>query len=104
MTTPPGDRNKDCKDQPGQLQPVIDRNRCEGKDECKKVCPYDVFDVVVLSREQRRTITGLGRLKAFFHGYRQAIATRAAQCHACGLCVTACPEDAIKLQRAPAGI
>jgi 4Fe-4S ferredoxin len=91
----------DCKEA-GQLQPVIDRNRCEGKSDCKEVCPYQVFDVVVLSEEQRRGITGLGRLKAFFHGYKQAITPRATDCHACGICVTSCPEKAIKLVRVPA--
>jgi 4Fe-4S ferredoxin len=90
--------NEDCGD-PGRLQPVIDRNRCEGKSDCKRVCPYDVFDVVVLDRDQRRAITGLGRLKALFHGYKQAVTVRADQCHGCGLCVKVCPEKAIRLAK-----
>ena len=32
-----------------------------------------------------------GKLKGFFHGYKQAFAVNADRCHACGLCVTACP-------------
>jgi NAD-dependent dihydropyrimidine dehydrogenase PreA subunit len=34
-----------------------------------------------------------------FHGGRQAFAERAEQCSACGLCVQACPEQAITLVR-----
>jgi 4Fe-4S ferredoxin len=88
----------DCKE-PGLLRPIIDRNRCEGKEDCVRVCPYGVFDMGKLSAEQRAELSFVGRLKAFAHGNRQAFAVRTEQCHACGLCVTACPEKAIKLAR-----
>jgi len=88
----------DCKEA-GLLAPVIDRNRCEGKEDCVRVCPYNVFAIAQLSNEQRAELSFVGRLKAFAHGGRQAFAVRAEQCHACGLCVTACPEKAIKLAR-----
>ena len=39
----------------------------------------------------------LGRLKARVHGNRQAFVARPQDCHACGKCVAACPEDAIRL-------
>ena len=81
------------------LRPVIDRNRCEGKEDCVRVCPYNVFEIGKLDTEQRGALSFVGRLKGFAHGYRQAFAVRADQCHACGQCVTACPEKAIKLAR-----
>jgi 4Fe-4S ferredoxin len=84
----------------GRLQPVIDRNRCEGKTECVKVCPYDVFEMITLDADQRRQLSPLGRLKAFFHRYRQATAAHPDQCHACSLCVSVCPEKAIRLVKA----
>ncbi|MEQ1507321.1 MAG: ferredoxin family protein [Myxococcota bacterium] len=87
----------DCKE-PGRVVPVIDRNRCEGKEDCVRVCPYAVFEIRVLDRDQRRALSFVGRLKAWAHGNRQAFAVRADQCHACGLCVTACPERAIGLR------
>lgn len=87
-----------CKDA-GLLVPVIDRNRCEGKAECVRVCPYSVFEIVQLSNEQRASLSFLGRLKSAMHGHRQAFAIRADQCHACSLCVAACPEQAITLAR-----
>jgi NAD-dependent dihydropyrimidine dehydrogenase PreA subunit len=87
-----------CKDE-GVLVPVIDRNRCEGKEDCVRVCPYHVFEIAKLDEAQRAELSPRGRMKAFFHGYRQAFAVRAEACHACGLCVTACPEKAIKLAR-----
>ncbi len=85
----------------GRLRPLIDRNRCEGKSECVKVCPYEVFEMTTLDREQRRSLSLLGRLKGLAHRYRQAAAVRADQCHGCGLCVSVCPEKAIRLVKAP---
>jgi len=86
----------ECKE-PGLVAPAIDRNRCEGKAECVRVCPYDVFEMGTLDAEQRRGLSFIGKLKAFGHGYKQAFVVRGDACHACGLCVTACPEHAIKL-------
>ena len=92
--------NDDCQ-QANVLAPVIDRNRCEGKQDCVRVCPYQVFEMGRLSDEQRRELSFVGRIKGFAHGYRQAFAVRPDQCHACGQCVSACPERAIKLLRVP---
>jgi len=86
----------ECKE-PGRWAPVIDRNRCEGKRDCVRVCPYQVFEISVLSQTDRAQLSLRGRLKAFFHGGRQAFATRQDQCRACGLCLSACPEKAIRL-------
>jgi 4Fe-4S ferredoxin len=80
-----------------QLAPIIDRNRCEAKADCVRVCPYDVFVVRPLTAEERRPLSLLGRAKLFVHGGKQAFAARADACQACGLCVQACPERAIRL-------
>jgi len=85
-----------CKEA-GKLSPVIDRNRCEGKEDCVRACPYQVFEMGTLGPDEKAGLTRLGHVKAFFHGYRQAFAVKPEACHACGLCVTACPERAIKL-------
>ncbi len=87
-----------CSDEAGNLVPIIDRNRCEGKEDCVRVCPYDVFEVQVLTSEDRSGLSMLGWVKALFHGNRQAYVVKPDQCHACGLCVQACPEKAIKLR------
>lgn len=79
---------------------MIDRNRCEGKEDCVRACPYDVFEMGTLSAEERRALSLVGRIKAWAHGGKQAYAVRAEACHACGLCVVACPEKAIRLARA----
>jgi NAD-dependent dihydropyrimidine dehydrogenase PreA subunit len=39
------------------------------------------------------------RIKSFVHGHKKAFVIAPEQCHACGLCVKACPEKAIKLVR-----
>ena len=88
-----------CKQPAGVVAPVIDRNRCEGKEDCVRVCPYGVFEIAKLTQEQRGELSFMGRVKAAFHGNNQAFAVRADRCHACGLCVAACPETAIRLAK-----
>ncbi len=88
-----------CKHEPGQFIPVIDRNACEGKRACVAVCPYDVLIVGTLPKDQRRGLSLIGRLKGMTHGWQQAFVVGPDRCHACGLCVAACPEDAITLSR-----
>lgn len=95
MSTP-----EDCHETAGRWVPEIDRNRCEAKADCVRVCPYDVFVIRPLEPAERAGLSMRGRIKAFFHGGRQAYADRAADCHGCGLCVTACPEKAIRLRAA----
>lgn len=94
------DTDADCGQQPGVFLPVIDRNRCEGNAQCVAVCPYHVFVIDVLAKEQRAGLTMRGKVKGFAHGWRQAFTPNADACHACGLCVSACPEKAITLARA----
>ena len=88
-----------CKHKAGAFRPVIDRNSCEGKADCVRVCPVSVFSVGTLAKEQRRGLSLKGRLKGFAHKWQQALRVNEAACEACGLCVTACPEQAITLAR-----
>ena len=89
-----------CAKAPGEFVPIIDPSRCEGKADCARVCPYDVFEIRTIDDDTRRGLPVLTRLKIWIHGNRQAVAVRSDDCRACGLCVTACPEDAITLVRA----
>lgn len=98
MTQATGD---DCRGAPGELAPVIDRSRCEGKADCVDVCPYDVFEVRRMTDEDFARLGVLAKLKSRAHGRKTAYTPRAALCQACGKCVEACPEEAIKLQRSP---
>lgn len=88
-----------CAEQAGKVAPRIDRNRCEGKQACVRVCPYQVFEIRSLAEADRATLSLRGRLKAWAHGGKQAYVVKPDDCHACGLCVKACPEQAISLQR-----
>lgn len=90
-----------CGNEQGVVMPVIDRTKCEGKEDCVRVCPYDVFAVRQLTKAERAMLPLTARLKAWAHGNRQAFAVQADQCHGCGLCVSACPEHAIQLSRRP---
>jgi len=87
----------DCKGEPGKVAPRIDRNRCEAKADCVRVCPYDVFEIRPLEAEHKAALSWLGWVKALAHGNRQAFVVRPDACHACMLCVEACPENAIRL-------
>ena len=80
-------------------RPVIDLNRCEGKAVCVAVCPWHVFEIRTLSAAEAGPLGWKGRLKRVLHGGRQAVAVRATDCHACGLCVRECPEEAIRLEQ-----
>ena len=95
MATP----TETCKQPSGAFAPVIDTGRCEGKADCVRVCPYDVFAVRTLTAEERGNLSFLTRVKVAVHGGKQAFVVNAGQCEACGLCVAACPEHAIKLAR-----
>jgi NAD-dependent dihydropyrimidine dehydrogenase PreA subunit len=76
---------------------VVNRNRCEAKHDCVDVCPYDVFVVRVLTREERVGVSiAVGSTSSLTGAVRRSSA-RPEACHACGLCVTMCPERAIKL-------
>jgi NAD-dependent dihydropyrimidine dehydrogenase PreA subunit len=88
---------QDCKATPGSFRPVVDRARCEGKKDCVEVCPYGVFEVRRIDEGEFRALPFLGRLKVRVHGMQSSYTPGAADCHACGLCVVACPEKAITL-------
>jgi NAD-dependent dihydropyrimidine dehydrogenase PreA subunit len=63
------------------------------------VCPYDVFEVRRIEDHAYRALGPLAKLKLRVHGMKTAYTPNAAACHACGLCVVACPEKAIRLER-----
>ncbi len=86
-----------CDKQAGRMIPVIDRSRCEAKADCVLICPYQVFEIRTLTTAERKELGVAGRLKVLLHGGKQAFAIRADVCRACGLCVKACPEQAITL-------
>ena len=91
-----------CRQPAGKFIPVIDRGRCEGKEDCIAACPFEVFEMGILGAAEKSALPFLSRVRAALHGNRQAFAVRAGACEACGLCVIACPEDAIKLVRSEA--
>lgn len=92
-------KTTECKQGPGVFRPVVDRNSCEGKGDCVRVCPAGVFLVDTLPKEMRVGLSMRGKLKGFAHGWRQALLDKPTSCEACGLCVSACPEKAITLER-----
>lgn len=92
----PGER---CEAEPGTYAPAIDRARCEGKGDCVEVCPYGVFEVRTIDDADYRALGFFARLKSRAHKRQSAYTPGADACRACGLCVVACPEDAITLAR-----
>jgi NAD-dependent dihydropyrimidine dehydrogenase PreA subunit len=91
-----------CRSAPGAWRPVVDRSRCEGKRDCVEVCPYDVFEVRRIDDDDYVALGFLTRLKVRAHRMQSAYTPRAAACQACGLCVVACPEHALRLEAGPA--
>ena len=85
-----------CKEA-GLVVPIVDRGRCEGKSDCVRVCPYDVFEVRRMDDADFAALSWLGKLKSAAHRRQTAYTPRADACRSCGLCVAACPEKAIRL-------
>jgi NAD-dependent dihydropyrimidine dehydrogenase PreA subunit len=95
----PNRPGEDCRAPPGQWRPSVDHGRCEAKQDCVDVCPYDVFEVRRIDDGDFARLSILGRLKSLAHRRQTAYAPGADRCHACGLCVVSCPEKAIALVR-----
>ncbi len=93
-------RSAECRAAPGELVPLVDRSRCEGKADCVRVCPFHVFEVRRMEPWDFARLGPLAKLKSIAHGRKTAYTPAAAACEACGKCVAACPERAIKLVRA----
>jgi len=92
--------SNDCRAAPGEFAPVIDRAKCEGKAACVDVCPVDVFEVRRIDDADFAQLGVLAKIKSIAHGRKTAYTPKASACEACGKCVVACPEKAIKLARA----
>lgn len=88
--------------EPGKVMPEVDRNRCEGKYDCVRVCPYNVFEVRKIDVQDFAALSFKGKVRSLLHGRLTAYTPAADACRACGLCVRACPEDAIRLVKNPA--
>jgi NAD-dependent dihydropyrimidine dehydrogenase PreA subunit len=91
-----------CRADAGSYVPRVNRSRCEGKGDCVAVCPYDVFEVRPIAEAEYQALPALARLKLWVHGKQTAYTPKADACQACGLCVVACPERAITLEKATA--
>ena len=100
--TMPSESERECKGKPDASRrssiAIAARRR-----RCVEVCPFDVFEIRSLESSDRAALSIVGRLKAWAHGNRQAYVIRPADCHACQLCIKACPEDAIRLIPYPPG-
>jgi NAD-dependent dihydropyrimidine dehydrogenase PreA subunit len=88
---------KKCQGEAGVVVPVVDRNSCEGKKDCVEVCPYGVFEVRRIDDGDFKQLSLIGKLKSVAHGRQTSYTPKSADCRACGLCVVACPEKAIRL-------
>ena len=88
-----------CKQDAGVFGPVVSLKRCEGKGDCEEVCPENVFQVRRIEEADYRPLNVLQKFKLRVHGMQIAYTPNLDACRACGLCVAACPENAITLQR-----
>jgi NAD-dependent dihydropyrimidine dehydrogenase PreA subunit len=89
---------EDCRGEPGRTTIVVDRGKCEGKGDCVEVCPYGVFEVRRIADADFAKLSLVGRWKSIAHRRKSAYTPNLDACHACGLCVVACPEHALELR------
>ena len=87
-----------CDDIGGKLMPAVNFNNCGAKEDCVAVCPYDVFEMRPIAPKDKANLNLKGIIKTFFFT-NKAYLTDPNLCHACGLCVQTCPENAIKLAK-----
>jgi NAD-dependent dihydropyrimidine dehydrogenase PreA subunit len=90
----------ECRAEPGEFAPFVLRGKCEGKAACVEVCPFHVFEVRRIEDADFTQLGMFAKLRSMAHGRKTAYTPRASACQACGKCVEACPEKAIKLVRA----
>jgi 4Fe-4S ferredoxin len=93
------DSRPQCREEPGQVEPVVDFGSCEGKGDCVRVCPENVFELRRIDTADYAGLPLLNRLKLRVHGMQVAYTPNASACRSCSLCVSACPEHAITLRR-----
>ncbi len=86
-----------CPPFPSDFIASINPSKCEAKGPCVPACPYNVTTLLTLTSEQKTELSFLGKIKAKVHGNKRAFISKPDDCHACGLCVQACPEKAIQL-------
>ena len=89
----------DCKQEAKVVFPIINAHKCEGAGDCEAICPYDVFEMRKLTKPELKALPLGPWIKVRVHGGKQAFVVNGDACHACGLCVAACPEKAIRLTR-----
>ena len=82
---------------PQNVIPVVDLNRCNANGVCTHVCIQNVFRLRQISAEQFGQLSFMGKVKTIFSDNRKAFVEYPERCLNCGLCVSACPEKAIKL-------
>jgi 4Fe-4S ferredoxin len=61
-----------CKPDAGKWIPVINLSKCEGKQDCVEVCPFDVFEMQTITDEAYKALSFTGKLKTLVHGRKKA--------------------------------
>ena len=60
------DLDSHCDEVSGKLMPIVNFNSCAAKRDCVEVCPFDVFEMRPITKEDKAQLSLKGKIKTFF--------------------------------------
>ena len=82
-----------------KVRPVINHVQCKGRGDCVEKCPENVFEMRILTKEEKKSLSRVIRFLLWVNGGQQPFVVSPENCRGCGTCIEVCPKNAIKLRK-----
>ena len=80
-----------------KVNPVINHVQCKGRGDCVEKCPVNVFEMRILTKEEKKLLSRVIRFLVWVNGGKQPFVVHPENCRGCGTCIVICPKEAITL-------